>query len=450
MGKLFGTDGIRGKANHYPMTPAMAVKIGMAVSFLCNEDGSRPVIVIGKDTRLSGDMLEAALVAGICSMGKDVCLTGILPTPGVAWMTSTEEDAFAGISISASHNPFYDNGIKIFSKDGFKLSEEKESEIEAWALNDQENLIPKPVHETGRVYPIINATERYAAFLSATVPPTCSFKGMKIIIDCANGATYRIAPGLFNGLGADTECFYDAPDGKNINANCGSEHPEVLKKHVIEKGADIGLAFDGDGDRFIAVDETGNIISGDQILAICAKHMKQRDALKNNMVVSTVMSNVGLGAALKEMEIIHVLTDVGDRHVVQKMLASGAVLGGEDSGHMIFLNHHTTGDGIISALQLLSIMQAESKPLSELSRIMTVFPQTLINVEVKRKPDIDTVAGIRDVIQSVEKKLGEKGRVLVRYSGTQSLCRVMVEGPSDSEIQQYCRQIAATVSKEIG
>ncbi len=449
MGKLFGTDGIRGVANEYPMTSEMAVSIGRAVAFFFKENKNRSKIIIGKDTRISGNMLEYALVSGICSMGADAYLAGTLPTPGVAFMTSST-DASAGIVISASHNPFYDNGIKIFKQDGYKLSDEKEVEIEELVLDDKLVSMCRSVRETGRVYEIDDAGKRYADFLKCTLPKTFSFKGMKIVIDCSNGATYRTAPEIFADLGADVESIFINPDGKNINENCGSQHPEALVKKVVEKGADVGLAFDGDGDRLIAVDENGNVLTGDHILAICAKVMKQKGRLKNNVVVSTVMSNMGLKAALKDMGIEHVMSNVGDCYVLEKMIFSGSVLGGEDSGHMIFLDYHTTGDGILAALRLIEAMKEESKTLSELGKVMTVFPQVLMNVEVKSKPDIQTVPGINDAIKSVEASLGEKGRVLVRYSGTQPVCRIMVEGPTKGDTQRYCQQIADVVQDELG
>jgi len=449
MGRLFGTDGIRGVANEYPMTSEMAVNVGRAVAFLFKRNEKKAKIIIGKDTRISGDMLEYALASGICSMGADAFLTGILPTPGVAFIASSI-GAKAGIVISASHNPYFDNGIKIFNEDGFKLSDNTENEIELNVFNDKNDLKCISVQETGRVFNLKDSDKSYAAFLKGSLSKESSLKGMKIVLDCSNGATYMVAPEIFTDLGADVESIFISPDGKNINAGCGSQHPEILQKKVIEKGADIGLAFDGDGDRLIAVDEKGNVITGDMTLAICAKIMKEQQTLKNNTVVSTIMSNIGLGIALKEMDINHIMTEVGDRYVMEKMVSSGAVLGGEDSGHFIFLNHHTTGDGILSALKLTEALKYGSKPLSELRKIMNVFPQVLINVEVKKKPEIKTVKEINDIIKAVESSLGKEGRVLVRYSGTQPLCRIMVEGPTMEETEKYCRQIANIVRETIG
>ena len=449
MGKLFGTDGIRGIANQYPVTPEMALKIGRAAAAFFKKDESPSKIVIGKDTRISGDMLEYALISGVCSMGVDAYRAGIMPTPGVSVLTSLT-GAVAGIVISASHNPFYDNGIKFFNSHGYKLADKTEAEIEKFILENKSGAPTKPVQETGRTFEINNAENRYAAFLIDAIAAKNSFEGLKIILDCSNGATYRVAPSVFKELGAEVETLFADPDGKNINENCGSQHPEALMKAVVNRKAHIGLAFDGDGDRLTAVDEKGTIVSGDQLLAVCAKHLKQRGLLKNNLVVSTVMSNLGLGLALKDMGITHKMTDVGDRYVMEAMVASGAVLGGEDSGHMIFLDQHTTGDGILAALRLIEVMTAESKPLSELCKIMAVFPQALRNVEVGHKPDLETVPEIQDAIKSVEKKLGEQGRVLVRYSGTQPICRVMVEGPTVEETEKYCRQIADMVKTKLG
>ena len=449
MGKLFGTDGIRGVANQYPMTPELAVTIGKAVAAIFKGGHKQSKIVIGKDTRISGDMLEHALVSGICSMGVDAYLTGILPTPGVAFLTSST-GANAGIVISASHNPYYDNGIKIFKNNGYKLSDEEEDEIEQFVFNKSMASSPKSVQHIGRVYNLEDAGCTYGNFLKCTVPENHNFKDLKIVIDCSNGATFEVAPAIFTELGAKVKILYNNPDGKNINDNCGSQHPENLKKSVVKNGADIGFAFDGDGDRLIAVDEKGAVATGDQILAVCAKFMKQKGLLKGNQVVSTIMSNIGLGQALKEMGIKHLTAKVGDRYVMEKMVSSGAILGGEDSGHMIFLNYHTTGDGILAAIRLIEAMKDESKPISELFKIMTVFPQVLMNVDVMHKPGLKSVAGIADAIKSVESVLGKKGRVVVRYSGTQPICRVMVEGPTVNETRKYCKQLADIIKTTLG
>lgn len=448
MRKLFGTDGIRGVANKDPMTPEMAIQIGQAVTHVLNEKGHRQRIVIGKDTRLSGYMLENALAAGISSMGADVISVGPMPTPGIAFIANNM-DADCGIVISASHNPFEDNGIKIFSKEGFKLSEEQEFEIEELIFSKNIQSLASSSQEIGRAFQEENALEGYIVFLRHTFPKNLSLEGVKIVLDCANGATYKVAPTLFKEMRAEVLCLNVNPDGKNINVECGSLHPELLAEKIIENRADIGLALDGDGDRLIAADEKGNIISGDKILAICAKNLKKERRLKNDLVVSTVMSNLGLSLALNEMEIKHIRTRVGDRYVLKEMLKNGAVLGGEDSGHIIFLEHHTTGDGLIAALQLLAVMQKEEKAVSELSKVMKTFPQVLINVDVKSKPDLKGIPEIGNVIGSVEKELGDKGRVLVRYSGTQPMCRVMVEGPTKEQTEKLAKKIAEIVKKKL-
>jgi phosphoglucosamine mutase len=449
MKKLFGTDGIRGVANQYPMTAEMALQVGRAVVAYFTKAGHAPRIVIGKDTRLSGDMLEAGIVAGICATGGNAYLTGVLPTPGIAFVTSALK-ATAGIVISASHNPYHDNGLKIFRGDGYKLSDETEIEIEKIILAENNSAQKLASSRLGTVQRHQRAQADYLRFLKNTLSGAKPFQGLKIVLDCSNGATYQVAPLLFTELGAEVESLAVQPDGMNINDGCGSQHPEGLIRRVRGSRADIGLAFDGDGDRLIAVDETGQVRSGDHIMAICARDMKQRGTLKNNLVVTTVMSNLGLGIALKQMQISHEVAQVGDRYVMQKMIACGAVLGGEDSGHMIFADYHTTGDGILTALKLIEAMQNERKPLSELCAIMTVFPQVLINVEVGTKPEIKTVPEIVAAIRAAEAQLGEKGRVLVRYSGTQPLCRVMVEGPAEGETRRICEQISDIIKNKIG
>lgn len=446
MGKLFGTDGIRGRANKYPMTPELALKVGRAVAeFFCGEKGAAK-IVIGKDTRLSCDMIESALVAGICAAGGSVISGGVLPTPAVAFLTANS-DASAGIVISASHNPYYDNGIKIFDQKGFKLSDAVEDQLEA-AISSHAPSVAAP--EPGYVLPATDAASRYVQFLTNLMPPGFTLAGMKIVIDCSNGATCQVAPQLFAQLGAKLTCLAVAPDGRNINDHCGSQHPEKLIETVRAEKAEIGLAFDGDGDRLIAVDERGKVASGDQILAICAKVMKENGQLANNTVVSTVMSNFGFRLALQKLDMNLVIADVGDRYVLARMQANGAVIGGEDSGHMIFLAHHTTGDGMLTALKLLEAMQKDARPLSELVRVMQVFPQQLVNVTVKSKPEIDTLPEIVAAIAAAEKALGRQGRVLVRYSGTQPFCRVMVEAPTVAETQRHCTHIADIVKESIG
>ncbi|MBN2568540.1 MAG: phosphoglucosamine mutase [Deltaproteobacteria bacterium] len=448
MGKLFGTDGVRGVANEYPMTSEMALNIGRATAHLFKRKGHQPSIIIGKDTRISGYMLENALVSGICSMGVDAVLVGPMPTPGIAFLTS-DMRADAGIVISASHNPFQDNGIKIFSSDGYKLPDEREMEIEKLiSSNNMHALRPSP-KELGKAYRIEGARDRYIVFLKKTFPKAFTLEGTKIVLDCSNGATYRVAPETFTELGAKVKPIFAEPDGQNINDQCGSQHPETLAEEVVKRNADVGFAFDGDGDRLIAVDEKGAVLTGDQIIAICAKIMKKEGKLTNNIVVCTVMSNIGLGLALKEMGIEQVATQVGDRYVLEEMRARGASIGGEDSGHLIYLQHHTTGDGILSALQVLAAMKKEGKTLSELAKIMKVYPQKLVNVDVKSKPDISKIPEIVSAIKAAEAKLGTEGRVLVRYSGTQNMCRVMVEAPTGRQTEECCSHIAAVITEKL-
>lgn len=444
MGKLFGTDGIRGVANVYPMTTEVATAVGRAIALTTRKKGHVPRIVIGKDTRLSGDMFESALVSGICSLGANAICVGVIPTPGIAFLTR-EMRADAGIVISASHNPWQDNGIKIFNGEGFKLSDEQENQIQELVLSNQFKAAASA--EPGKLSRMDDAAGRYVDFVKSTFPRPLNPEGMKIVLDCANGATYRVAPEVFTELGVAVTSLFDKPDGKNINLNCGSQHTETLAQEVLKRKAAVGFAFDGDGDRVIAVDEKGTVLTGDRLLAICSAILKKEGRLKNNLVVRTVMSNLGLTVAFAKLGIDSVLTQVGDRFVLEEMLARDAVIGGEDSGHLIFLEHHTSGDGLITALQVLAAILKEKKPLSELARVMKVFPQMLINIEVKKKPSIEAVPEIKNAIENAEKALGEKGRVLVRYSGTQNLCRVMVEGPTKKETEFHCRQIAAVVKK---
>jgi len=448
MGELFGTDGVRGVANEYPMTAEMALNIGRATAYLFKRKGHTPRIIIGKDTRISGYMLENALVSGICSMGVNALLVGPLPTPGIAFTTNSMR-ADAGIVISASHNPFQDNGIKIFSHEGLKLPDEKELEIEKLIFSNKMHTLHPSHSELGKASRIDDARGRYIVFLKNTFPKDYTLEGTKVVLDCAHGATYRVAPDTFFELGADVISLFDEPNGENINANCGSQHPETLAEEVIKAKADAGFAFDGDGDRCIAVDEKGTVLTGDQIMAICAKEMKKEGTLNNNLVVCTVMSNIGFGVALKELGIEQETTKVGDRYVLEEMQAKGSIIGGEESGHIIFLDHHTTGDGIITALQVLAAMKKAKKPLSELAHVMKVFPQKLTNIDVNSKPELSTIPEINQVIKGVEEQLGDKGRVLVRYSGTQNMCRVMVEGPTNEETEKYCRQIVAVIRKKL-
>jgi len=449
MGKLFGTDGVRGEANRYPMNAEIAFALGQAVVYILKKDHVRPRIAIGKDTRISGYMLESSLESGITSMGGNPYLLGVLPTPGIAFIVQSMR-ADAGIVISASHNPYQDNGIKIFSGSGFKLSDEQEEAIEDLMLSNRLHSLVPPVKDMGQALRLEDINGRYIVFLKNTFPRDLSIEGMKIVLDTANGAAYKVAPDTFWELGADVEVIHNTPNGININDKCGSQHTEDLRKRVVESGAAIGLAFDGDGDRLIAVDEKGREISGDQILLICAKMLKEQGKLKNDLLVSTVMSNLGLRVACKKYGFKYHASKVGDRYVLEDMLELGSVLGGEASGHMIFLDHHTTGDGILTALQLLAAMVATGKSLSELAKMMDMYPQKLINVDVKSKPDISTMPRIMQVIERTEKELGDDGRVLVRYSGTQDMCRVMVEGPSVGITDKYCKEIADIIKRVLG
>lgn len=448
MESLFGTDGIRGVANRYPITPEIALHVGRAVAAVLKTN-SRSRIVIGKDGRISGDMLEAALAAGICSAGADAYLADIIPTPAVAFL-ATAVRADAGIVVSASHNPYEDNGIKIFDSQGFKLNTDTEQVIENRVLHPDADFVPATGDQIGIVHSMPDGRDRYAQFLKDSMQAANNLKDLHLVLDCSNGATSMIAPLVFSELGAQVTVLSDQPNGVNINANCGSQHIEPLQKAVKDAGADVGLAFDGDGDRLIAVDETGSPVTGDHILAICARHMKQAGVLKNNLVVSTVMSNVGLIKALEQMGIGHMVTDVGDRYVLDRMRTSGAVLGGEDSGHMIFLDHHSSGDGIMTAIRLLEAMHCAGQSLSSLRGIMDVFPQVLKNVRIREKTDIYQFPEIAQVIEKVESHLADRGRVLVRYSGTQPLCRVMVEGPDPDETDRLCQDIVDVVSENLG
>ncbi|MBT3191944.1 MAG: phosphoglucosamine mutase [Verrucomicrobia bacterium] len=448
MDKLFGTDGVRGVANIHPMTAEMALAIGRATAHVCKQHDKRHRIVIGKDTRLSCYMIENALTAGICSMGVDVFLVGPVPTPGTAYITQSMR-ADAGIVISASHNPYQDNGIKIFTRDGYKLSYRLEEEIEEIIASGRINDIRPTAEEVGRAKRIDDALGRYIVFCKRSFPEDLTLEGLKMVIDCSNGATYKVAPIIFNELGADVTAIHCSPNGLNINTNCGSQHTEDLAAKVLETGADVGLAFDGDGDRLIAVDEKGEELDGDHIMAICAKAMQAAGKLNNNKVIITPMSNFGLRIAFDEMGIQYEDADVGDRNVLELMQQRGASMGGEQSGHTIFLDHHTTGDGIISALQLLAVMQRGDRPLSELGQVFQRAPQRLINIDVASKPPLDTIPEIQEAESAACSELGNKGRTLIRYSGTQSMCRVMVEGPTEAIVDRLANTLAEIVKRTL-
>jgi phosphoglucosamine mutase len=450
MKKLFGTDGVRGVANVYPMTCEMAMQLGRAAAYIFKSASKRRHrIVIGKDTRLSGYMLENALVAGICSMGVDVLVVGPLPTPGIANITSSMR-ADAGVVISASHNAFQDNGIKFFSADGFKLPDEIELRIENLIETNHIDSLRPTATEVGKAFRIDDAAGRYIVFLKNTFPQEMDLSGLKIVLDCANGAAYKVAPAVFEELGAEVIPLGVKPNGTNINAGCGSLHPEVISNAVKEHRADIGIALDGDADRVIVCDEFGNEVDGDHIMAICATDMLRRTILKRKTLVATVMSNMGLDIAVRKAGGAVVKTAVGDRYVVEEMRKGGYNLGGEQSGHMIFLDHSTTGDGILSALQLLAVMRRDEKPLSELAKLMIALPQVLVNARVAEKKDIMTIPEIAARVCDVEKKLGNEGRVLIRYSGTEPLLRVMIEGQDKYEITAWANEIAEMVKLHIG
>ncbi len=450
MGEFFGTDGIRGRANQYPLTADMAVRIGRAIGIIFGDANGGPPIIIGRDTRRSGNMLESAVAAGICSSGTNVLLARIIPTPGIAFLTR-HHGAAAGVVISASHNPYEDNGIKLFNQDGVKLSDREETQIETLIREDASDSLKEALgNQVGAIQTMKGSRKNYLAFLLRSLPSDFSLDGMKIVLDCSNGAASAVAPSLFDSLGADLTVLHNEPNGTNINHQCGSEHPEDLRRSVLESDADLGLAFDGDGDRLIAVDESGSIISGDQLLAIGARFLHRRGQLWNDVLVSTVMSNIGLKEALQSIGIRHAASDVGDRYVMEKLTDLEAALGGEDSGHIIYRAYHTTGDGLLSALKLVEAMQEEERPLSDMAKFMTVYPQTLVNVPVNEKPDLRTLAPVKDAIHKAEQNLGDRGRVLVRYSGTQPMCRVMVEGPTEEMAANCANDIAIAIADAIG
>jgi phosphoglucosamine mutase len=449
MKRLFGTDGVRGTANQEPMTIETVLKLGKAASAILANGKTRHKFIIGKDTRLSGYMFEMSLTAGITSMGGDVILTGPFPTPGIAFLT-TEVKADVGIVISASHNPYQDNGIKFFGPDGYKLNDTIEAEMEKLVLSEDKIVPPEQQERIGKAYRLTDAAGRYIVALKHSFPKHLSLSGLKLVVDCANGATYKIAPTVFQELGADIVVIGASPNGKNINHNCGSLHPEAMVSMVNKLKADAGIAFDGDGDRVILCDEHGNIIDGDYIIAMNAVKMKRDGRLKGNGVVATVMSNIGLELALKKEGIKLVRANVGDRYVLESMLKEGYILGGEQSGHVIFGEYTTTGDGIVTALQVLSLMVVLDKRLSELSRVMDKYPQVIVNVKVSTKTPFSQLPEVEKVIHAVSEKLKDKGRVLVRYSGTEPLARIMIEGEDQKLIQSYASDIAEVIKSTIG
>lgn len=444
MRKLFGTDGIRGVANIYPMTIEIAMQVGRAIAFIVKDKVKGHRIVIGKDTRQSCYMLENALAAGICSMGVDVLLVGPLPTPGIAFIT-TSMRADAGVVISASHNPFQDNGIKIFSGNGFKLPDEVEADIEDLIFSQKMAALRPFADEVGKATRIDDAKGRYIMFQKNTFPKNYTLDDFHIVLDCANGATYGVAPHVFEELGATVTTLSATPDGRNINHECGALHPQKMAAKVKELGADIGLALDGDGDRLIVCDEHGEIVDGDHIMAICANELLKQRKLKKKTLVATVMSNMGLEVAMERMGGQMVRTAVGDRYVVECMRKKGYSFGGEQSGHLVFLDHITTGDGILAGLQVLAIMKRKKKPLSELSTLMENFPQVLKNVRTSHKINVNSIPTFTETVAKLEAKLGKTGRILVRPSGTEPVIRVMVEGQEEALINEMADELCDLV-----
>lgn len=445
MERMFGTDGVRGVANT-ELTAETAYKLGRAGAYILTKNAHRPKIVVGTDTRISKDMLESAIVSGICSAGAEAICVGVIPTPAVAYLTRAYK-ADAGIVISASHNPVEYNGIKFFSEDGYKLPDEVEDRIEEIVKNNCEE-VPSPTGSKLGKRTIVDTAHRdYINFLKSTT--NVSLDGLKIAVDCAQGASYAIAPKLLDEMGAEVLAVYNDPDGKNINKDCGSTHPEHLQKFVVENGCDIGLAFDGDADRLIAVDEKGNIVHGDFVMAICANYMKEVGRLKNNTLVVTVMSNLGLDIAMRQRNINMAKTKVGDRYVLEEMLKDGYVIGGEQSGHVIFLEYNTTGDGLITALQLLTIMVNKKEKLSKLASIMEELPQVLYNAKVDndKKNAYTTDEVIQSEIKKIEDKLDGVGRVLIRPSGTEPLVRVMLEGKNQAELHVMAKKLALLIEE---
>ncbi len=449
MRRLFGTDGVRGTANIYPMTPEIAMQIGRGIAFLVKDKKHGHRIVIGKDTRISGYMIENALAAGICSMGVDVLLVGPLPTPGIAFITSSMR-ADAGVVISASHNPFQDNGIKIFSRDGFKLPDELEADIEDLIFSQKMAALRPVAEDIGKAHRIDDARGRYIVYLKNTFPQKYTLDNFHVVLDCAHGATYGVAPHVFEELGAKVTAIGVAPDGKNINHQCGALHPELIAAKVKEVRADIGLALDGDGDRLIVVDEKGEIVDGDHIMAICAAELMSRKKLRKKTLVATVMSNLGLEVAMGRLGGRLVRTKVGDRYVVEEMRSGHYNFGGEQSGHLIFLDHATTGDGILAALQLMAIMLKHDQPVSKLAGIMEAFPQVLKNVRTSRRLDLEALPEFQKACRQMEEKLGADGRILVRLSGTEPLVRVMIEGANHDQIDQMADELCALLRKADG
>ena len=449
--RLFGTDGVRGVANLEPITPEIALRIGQAAVVVAAAGLKHtPRVLIGKDTRLSGYMIETALASGICSMGGDVLLSGPIPTPAVAHLT-TSMRADLGIVISASHNPFQDNGIKIFGRDGFKLDDDLETRIEG-IVNGE---IPVSARKTGpgigQAFKVDDARGRYVSFAKNTFPRALSLDGLKLVVDAANGAAYRVAPAVFSELGATVRATFVQPDGVNINEGCGALHPHAARAEVVKESAHMGIALDGDADRVILIDEHGQVIDGDSVLAMCALEMAEMGLLRKSAVVATVMSNLGLERALAERKIKLIRTSVGDRHVVEAMRTGGFNLGGEQSGHLVFLDHASTGDGIVAALQVLALMIRKEKPLSELAALaMTRVPQVLESITLPRRKPIEDMKLLQSEMRSAAKALGRRGRILVRWSGTEPKLRVMIEGENEPAIKRWAESLVGAARRDFG
>ncbi len=448
--KLFGTDGIRGKAGVHPMTPEIALALGRAVAHVFRaHTGKHHRILIGKDTRLSGYMFEDALAAGICSMGVDVIQVGPLPTPALAFLTR-DMRCNAGVMITASHNPYQDNGIKFFAADGFKLPDAEEMRIERLIESGEVQTVSVPSDEIGQASRIDDARGRYIVYLKNTFPRDLTLDGMRIVIDCANGAGYRVGPTALRELGAEVYEMGCEPNGRNINEGCGSLFPERIAAKVRELRADVGIALDGDADRVTLVDEHGEILDGDQLMWLCARDMQKRGVLKGGAVVATVMSNLGLEIALGDLGIDLIRASVGDRYVVEEMRKGGYNLGGEQSGHILILDHGTTGDGMMSALQVIAMMARKSEPLSRLVEGFERFPQILINLKVVEKRPLDELSIVQEAIAQVEEDLGKEGRVLIRYSGTENLVRVMVEGRDETRVHDHANFLSGKLQTALG
>ncbi len=449
MGRLFGTDGIRGVANVEPMTSETALKLGRAAAHVFKTRPGRHRIVIGKDTRLSGYMIESALISGICSMGVDVLLVGPLPTPAIAFLARSLR-ADAGVMISASHNPYEDNGIKFFSRAGLKLPDEDEDQIEALMVSGRIDALRPTASEVGKAFRIDDAEGRYIEFVKQSLPKGFDLEGLKVVVDCAHGAAYKVAPRVYRELGAEVTVLGDQPDGTNINRDCGAVHPRALQDAVTAAGAALGIAHDGDADRSIFVSEDGRLVDGDQILGALAVDLKYRDRLSRRTLVTTVMSNLGLEQAMARAGITLVRTAVGDRYLLERMFAEDYNFGGEPSGHLIFLDHNTTGDGLISALQLMALVCRSGKTLSQLVERTLLYPQVLVNVRVRARKDLADIAPFQQALRTHEQALNGTGRILVRYSGTEPVVRIMVEAQDQGTVQDVAQHLADVLRAEVG